>query len=186
MSTLVSIDDKKAFIRWFLKEYKLKKRECTWILKYLAQHETHLENIHFVRDIKFCPRAVIMSTHCSNNLPFRFCKQSVVTDNVEKTFHDIRLYHREPLYIQLNFQNAHQCPMYARVLEENPFTQDELFLTSAERDYSKHMLNDSLHQFQIKTFKKAIDHALDQYDRDTFLSLSEQLKELEATQHSRP
>lgn len=183
MSTIVSVHEKKTFIKWFLKTYELRKRECTWILKYLVQHEKHLEQVHFVRDTDVCPRAMIMSTHCSNSLPFRFSKHSISTEDVEKSFHDLRLDYREPLYIQLNFHNAHQCPFYARVLEENPFTQQHLYVTDVERHYGERILNDAIYDSQVKILKKDIDHALEQRDKQTFIRLSEQLKKIETDKH---
>src|SRR5690625_5524883 len=85
-----------------------------------------------------------MSTHFSESLPFRFLKHSISTENVEKSFHDLRLYHKEPLYIQLYFHNAHQCAFYARVLEENPFMQQCLFLSDEELHYGDCILIDAI------------------------------------------
>lgn len=183
MSTIVSVHEKKTFIKWFLKTYELKKRECTWILNYLVQHEKHLEQIHFVRDIDVCPRALIMSTHCSESLPFRFLKHSISTENVEKSFHDLRLYHKEPLYIQLNFHNAHQCAFYARVLEENPFTQQRLSVSDEERHYGECILNDAIYNSQVNILKRDIDRALEQRDKASFVRLSELLRQIETAKH---
>lgn len=181
MSLSISIAEKKEFIRWFLKSYKLKKRECIWILKYLLHHDNHLKYVQFVRDIKFCPRAILMSTHCSNGVSFRFFKQSIVTEDVEKSFHDIRLNNQEPLFIQLNFLNAHQCPTYALVLEENPFIDNELFLTHKEKDEGEDLLNHILYTYKLDSLRQAIDKSLDQRDKTAFLQLCEQLKEIEQT-----
>lgn len=47
----VSVEEKKEFIQWFLKQFKLKKRECVWILDYLRKNDHLLHNIHFVDNV---------------------------------------------------------------------------------------------------------------------------------------
>lgn len=43
MTASVSVVDKKAFVRWFLKNYQLKRRECVWILNYLLSNDDLLK-----------------------------------------------------------------------------------------------------------------------------------------------
>lgn len=69
---------------------------------------------------EFCPRGIIMSTHCVEEVPFRFYKENVMTTDAEKSFHDIRLNKQQDLFIQLNFRSAYSSPEYAAVLESNP------------------------------------------------------------------
>jgi len=38
MTASVSVMEKKEFVRWFLKRYQMKRRECVWILNYLLSH----------------------------------------------------------------------------------------------------------------------------------------------------
>ena len=91
MATPVSVNEKKDFIRWFLNHYQLKRRECVWILNYLMSHDQLMEKVHFVEQAQYCPRGLIMSTHCVDKVPFRFYKENVMTTDAEKSFHDIRL-----------------------------------------------------------------------------------------------
>jgi len=39
METSISNKDKKTFVRWFLKRFDLKRRECVWILNYIVGHD---------------------------------------------------------------------------------------------------------------------------------------------------
>lgn len=119
MQTPVSVNEKKDFIRWFLNHYQLKRRECVWILNYLMSHDSLMEKVHFVEQAEFCPRGIIMSTHCVEEVPFRFYKENVMTTDAEKSFHDIRLNKQQDLFIQLNFRSAYSSPEYAAVLESN-------------------------------------------------------------------
>ena len=61
MTAMIPVAAKKDFVRWFLKRYKLKRRECVWILNYLLSHEHLLQNVHFTDEAHYCPRAMVMS-----------------------------------------------------------------------------------------------------------------------------
>ena len=121
MTTPVSVNEKKEFIRWFLNNYQLKRRECVWILNYLISHDQLMAKVHFVEDAEHCPRGIIMSTQCVDDIPFRFYKNSVMTTDAEKSFHDIRLNRDQDIYIELKFKEAHKSYQYAAVLEPNPY-----------------------------------------------------------------
>ena len=51
MTAMIPVAAKKDFVRWFLKQYKLKRRECVWILNYLLSHDHLLHNVHFMKHI---------------------------------------------------------------------------------------------------------------------------------------
>ncbi|RYG73603.1 YpiB family protein [Lentibacillus lipolyticus] len=186
MQTPVSVQDKKSFIQWFLNHYQLKKRESVWILNYIINHKNLLENIHFVREAKYCPRGLIMTSHCSEEVPFRFYKKQLVTTDAEKSFHDIRMNQNEPLYIQLNFNKSHQNSNYAAVLVENPFIPDDYFITKQDRDTAKEILDLTVHEYQRAALKRKIDCALDERDRQTFNELTEQLHAIDRMKSNQP
>ena len=56
----VPLNEKKTFIRWFLKNFQLKRREGVWILNYLLSNDDLLEHVHFVDEAHYCPRAIVM------------------------------------------------------------------------------------------------------------------------------
>jgi len=178
MSTSISIQDKKTFINWFLTNYQLKKRESVWILNYLINHESLLSNVHFIREAKFCPRGMIISAQCSDEVPFRFYKDHIVTTDAEKSFHDIRLNRHEPIYIQLSFKNSHQSIEYNAVLEDNPFLPDDFFITKKEKQLAKEFLNYTLFEAEKRQLLKQIDHALDNQDKKMFNELTNKLNQL--------
>lgn len=180
MQTPVSVKDKKGFIQWFLNHYQLKKRESVWILNYLVNHDELLSNVHFIREARFCPRAIIMSSHCSDEVPFRFYKSQLVTTDAEKSFHDIRLNQQEPLYIQLNFRNAKQNILYVAVLEDNPFIPEDYFITKKDQDIARQLLDKSLYEYQKKTIQAEIDRSLDKKDQQNFEKLVKKLHKLES------
>ncbi|WP_226034695.1 ReoY family proteolytic degradation factor [Aquibacillus saliphilus] len=179
MNTSVSIKDKKEFIRWFLSNYQLKRRESVWILNYLINHDSLLKNVHFIREARYCPRGIVISTHCSKDVPFRFYKNHIVTTDAEKSFHDIRLNRNDAIYIQLSFKNSIQSASYAAVLEENPFLPDDYFITEKDQNLAKKLLDTSLFEYQRELLQSKIDNALDNRDELEFKKYTEQLNDLE-------
>ncbi|KUP06565.1 hypothetical protein Q73_08100 [Bacillus coahuilensis m2-6] len=176
MATPVSVNEKKDFIRWFLNHYQLKRRECVWILNYLMSHDQLMKNVHFVEEAQFCPRGLVMSTHCVDEAPFKFYKENVMTTDAEKSFHDIRLNREEDIYIQLNFKRSKGSYQYVAVLEENPFLPKSLKITEKDRIIAEQFLKNSIHTFQRERLLKEIDKALDRNDVDAFQNLTAQLK----------
>lgn len=179
MITPISVQDKQTFIKWFLQHYKLKRRESKWILEYLVKHIAFLQNVHFVRDVKCCPKAIIISSSCSDGLPFLFYKKSIVTEDSEKLFHDMRLNQYEPLFIQLNFSNSIQNALYVAILEENPYLPEDAEEIQKDKDNAEFILQHSLFESRKNKLKQKIDDALDHFDQITFNNLVKELEALE-------
>lgn len=177
MTAMVPVAAKKDFVRWFLKRYKLKRRECVWILNYLLSHEVLLENVHFTDEAHYCPRAMVISTTKSESIPFRFYKGNLMTADAEKSFHDLRLYENEKMYIQLNFPNSHSCPHYASVREENPFLPSYLQVSEADKKLARKLVEESIVTMTEEMLRKRIDEALDQNNEEHFLTLSAMLND---------
>ena len=175
MQPPVSVNEKKEFIRWFLNHYQLKRRECVWILNYLMSHDSLMEKVHFVEQAEFCPRGIIMSTHCVDEVPFRFYKENIMTTDAEKSFHDIRLNKQQDLFIQLNFRSAYRSPEYAAVLETNPHIPKDLYENEKDKDLAEKVLEHSIATFQKERLMKEIDEALDRHDQETFNKLAKEL-----------
>lgn len=173
MSFDISPSDKKQFIRSFLDHYELKKRECIWLLNYLASDDDLLRNVHFIRHAEYCPKAIIMSTRCTQDVPFQYFKKHVMTVEPEKAFHDIRLYREEALYIQLNFKNYHLDPELAAVLEENPFYDEQISDSYAE--VASKVVREAEKQFERDNLLRLVDMALDAEDEQWFYELTGKL-----------
>jgi uncharacterized protein YpiB (UPF0302 family) len=178
MHTPVSVNEKKDFIRWFLNHYQLKRRECVWILNYLMSHDSLMEKVHFVENAEYCPRGIIMSTHCVEEAPFRFYKQNVMTTDAEKSFHDIRLNKNQSLFIQLNFRSSYHSPEYAAVLESNPHLPKEMNENEKDRTIAEDLLQYSITSFQKEKLLQEIDCALDRKDKHAFEELTKKLQKL--------
>ncbi|MGG3160239.1 ReoY family proteolytic degradation factor [Geobacillus stearothermophilus] len=176
--THVSVNEKKEFIRWFLSHYQLKRRECVWILNYLMSHDQLMQKVHFVENAQYCPRGIVMSTHCVDDVPFRFYKGNVMTTDAEKSFHDIRLNRDEDIYIQLNFRASFHSPQYVAVLEENPYAPKQAQVSENDQRLAEQFLERSIYEFQRGRLMKLIDEALDRHDEEAFRRLTDELNKL--------
>jgi uncharacterized protein YpiB (UPF0302 family) len=181
MASPVSVNEKKEFIRWFLNNYQLKRRESVWILNYLMSHDQLMKKVHFVEQAQYCPKGIIMSTHCVDDVPFRFYKENVMTTDAEKSFHDIRLNRDEDIFIQLNFRESYHSSHYVLVLEENPFMPKHLQITENDKQIAEKFLEETIYTFQRDKLLAKIDEALDKQDQVEFLKLTKLLKELNLT-----
>ena len=179
MNASVPTYEKKNFIKWFLKNYQLKRREGVWILNYLLTDDHLLQHVHFVEEAHYCPRAIVMSSVESQDIPFCYYKGNVVTNDAEKSFHDLRMNNEERVYIQLNFPNSPPHMNYIAVLEDNPFIPKQSELAYYDEATSTAMLENSLYAFQQQKLYDEIDAALDAGDKELFLSLSNALQQLQ-------
>lgn len=178
MQTPISVDEKKDFVRWFLNQFQLKKRESVWILNYLMNHDSLLSSVHFVSEVKFCPRGMEMSAQGVTDPPFRFYKGQVMTNDAEKSFHDLRMNQEEPIYIQMNFENSQQCSKYALVLEENPYLPKDYYLNDRDRSDADRLLSRSLLKYREKQLEEKIDLALMNGEREQFIILCGELTKI--------
>lgn len=178
MQTPISVDEKKDFVRWFLNHFQLKKRESVWILNYLMNHESLLSSVHFVQEVKFCPRGMEISAQGVSDHPFRFYKGQVMTNDAEKSFHDLRMNQGEPVYIQMNFENVQQCSKYALVLEENPYLPKDYYLNDRDKNDADRLLKISLLQHRRKQIEDQIDESLINGERTVFVELCGRLQKV--------
>lgn len=175
MGITVTAMEKKQFVRWFLQHYELKKRESIWLLNYIADDERLMKNVHFIRHAQYCPKAMIMSTLCTKDVPFQYFKKHVMTVDPEKAFHDIRLCREEELFIQLNFKDQHIRPEHGAVLEENPYYERRIREKYA--DAAESILAGALSDFERQRLLHRVDMALDAGDKEKFYELTEKLPE---------
>ncbi|WP_176222207.1 ReoY family proteolytic degradation factor [Tuberibacillus sp. Marseille-P3662] len=179
MEQVISADQKRSFLKWFLSHYQLKNRECVWLLNYMASDEQLLNLMKFVEDVSDCPRAMVITDTNMDKQPFLYKKQQIETTQPEKAFHDIRMDQDAPIYIQLNFIAPFQSPAFVAVLEENPFYEDHRDIGNWYGEAARDVLEYAEQHFQKERLYHAIDQALDQGDSKAFHHLTRQLKDLQ-------
>ncbi|ADH99621.1 ReoY family proteolytic degradation factor [Salisediminibacterium selenitireducens] len=180
MTNPIPVIEKRDFLKWFLENYQLKRRECAWLLNFLMSDDLLMERVHFVEDAEHCPKALLISANDVEDVPFAFHKNQHITMDAEKAFHDIRLNRNEEIYIQLNFQEKYANSEFMRVLEENhyiPVNEDE---ENVNRLLAEMVLDASLRQQEMKALHLRIDDALENGDEETFSVLAKEYAKLKA------
>ncbi|WNF38967.1 ReoY family proteolytic degradation factor [Bacillaceae bacterium IKA-2] len=180
MNSAISVIEKKIFLKWFLNNYQLKRRECAWLLNYLMSDDQIMEKVHFLENIEYCPKSLIISANDVESIPFSFQKRQHVTMDAEKSFHDIRLNKEEDIFIQLNFKDAKKNPQFIAVLEDNPFAPIDKDTEQAFSVMANLVVDQARYQFLKKQLLEKIDAALDSGDKDSFFIYTNQLAELKA------
>ena len=178
---------KKEFIRILLKKYQMKRRECVWILNYLLSHETMLDRVHFVEDLGVNQGhqipddfiGMVMSTTVSGGVPFRlYFDRGKMTADAEKAFHKLRLSSKDQhFYLQLNFTNPMSMPEFVAAVESNPFSKEDEVTDVIRQEAIR--LSDQVSQSSVVfSLEQAIDEAIDNNDKESFLEYSKQLVNL--------
>lgn len=175
---MVTTDSKKDFIKWFLDTYSFTKREVAWLFSYLASNDKLMEKVHFVDNVHHLPKAILVSTDCVTMTPFKFYKNDRVTPDVETAFLDIRSNPDEEIYIGLVFKDRESSLEYAAVLEVNPMEKQNLVKDTLLELMAELVLDQMEHEFNKKQLYRAIDEALITGNKDKFIELTKQLREL--------
>ncbi|MET3682330.1 uncharacterized protein YpiB (UPF0302 family) [Alkalibacillus flavidus] len=168
----VSPVKKQVFLNWFLDHYELPKREMVWLFDYMLKREELLNHIHFVFDAHLCPRSMVISVQPDEKRPFRYYKEHVVTSEVEKAFHDIRMNLQEPLYVELNFPGFRQSIEYSDVLIDNPYMPDDYYMHDDDYQVVDALLQHVTDEQYISQLKQKIDESLDAGNDEAFYHYS--------------
>ncbi|GGH78934.1 uncharacterized protein YpiB (UPF0302 family) [Pullulanibacillus pueri] len=176
MEQMISIEEKRSFLKWFLRSYQLKSRECIWLLNYILSDEHLLGLLKFVDNISGCPRAIVVSEKNVPHPAFIYRKQEVETHEPEKAFHDIRMDQEEAIYIHLMFPSSSRSSEYVSILEENPY--DRRHLSDRYGEEVKLLIEKSEKQFMMTYLEKKIDESLEKKDKNQFERLVAELQKL--------
>lgn len=179
MNQLISVEEKRMFLDWFLDHYELQKKECAWLLTYLKSDDKLLEKVRFVDEFIPNCRSIFMSTTCTQDISFKFNKKTFMTTDVERAFHDIRLHPEELIYLKLSFNKAESSPEYAAVREVSPM---EKYNTTSNSWYSllaEMVLDEAIEKYQKEKLYKQIDLCLERNDKESFLLLSKRWAQLQ-------
>lgn len=181
MNSGITLEEKKNFLAWFLDRYQLKRRESMWILNYLLNHDIVLNKVHFVEAADKTPRGILMSTIGDVRDSFQFYKDGHLFDNPEQAFHEVRLNWHSHLYIELFFSDALKSEEYITVLEDNPYAKWNDQISEETLNQANEGLDDFLLQERRMSILFQIDQSLEKEDREQFISLSQELNQLEDT-----
>ncbi len=157
----------------------MKRRESMWILNYLLNHDIVLNKAKFVEHAEKTPRGIKMAAVGSEQEAFKFYKDGHSFDNPEQAFHEVRLNWHTDLYIELLFSDSWMSAEYLAVLEDNPFAS----WNDTISDEMNVEVNDAIDYFQLSEKRneliREIDRALENDEKEAFLALTKELKEIE-------
>ena len=180
-----SREAKRAFIRWFLSNYKPKQREAQFILNYIASHNEILDRVHFVDNTENCKRSFIFSEENTPGVRFQYKVPPHILLQPEHAYEDIKHNKMDELYIQVILKDAYGHLSYINALEENPHrSMDDIYLTEQEAQMVDDLLEKVLFDVRLKKLEEEIDSALDKKNRFLFFTLTEQYNEMKEKQHS--
>ncbi|WP_067618512.1 YpiB family protein [Alicyclobacillus acidiphilus] len=176
MGTIVTVAEKKHFLRWFLANYDLQSREAEMLLRYMMTRENVLQRVHFVDNFRHFSRVIVVSTTCVHVAPFRYYRRNKpVTTDVEQAFMDLYQHPDEDIYVGLFFKDRSSCPEFASVLEEPSKTDMDPAMRELLSLQAEWVIDQSLRAQRRRELMQAVDEALDSGDRMAFITASERL-----------
>ncbi|KAF1305463.1 YpiB family protein [Candidatus Enterococcus willemsii] len=174
----INITDKKQFLNWLASHESFARREVSWILNYLATHETILKNVHIVEHAEKTPRGICMQTNKHIGNPISLFLEGKVFVDSDQIFHEIRLNWKEPLYLECRFANSWENSLFLAVLEDNPFHRwNETLDTEMTSKVADFFVKEDI-EARIAELYQQIDDALENGDQAQFLSLSSEVNQL--------
>lgn len=176
MISTVTNDAKRQFIARFLEKYPNQPKEVVWFLNYLLSPLGQLDRVHFTLDETGYQHTATIEV-ASTVAPFLYRKNKLVTTEVERAFHGLRLLEDEPLYIECRFPGREWDLAYAAVYEE-----DYALKCEEEQNYnrviSEEMLRSLERQQDEQRLLQLIDESLDDHDYERFVMLQKQYTRL--------
>ncbi|RXT02310.1 YpiB family protein [Ammoniphilus sp. CFH 90114] len=175
MSKWVPASDKRKFIRWFMNNYRFKKIEVKKLFDFLLSHDQILERVHFVDKVHPSSRTILISTVCSETIPFEYRKNSKITSNTEEAFQDVKNNHKDRIYILLHFRGKMLSHQYSAVRENfKPQIRDENETPILLRILAEIYLDQQVEDRRLEELDREIDRCLDEGDKELFLKLTEE------------
>lgn len=187
MGTIVSVAEKKHFLRWFLANYELQSREAEMLLRYVMTRENVLQRVHFVDNFRHFSRVIVVSTNCVHVAPFRYYRRNKpVTTDVEQAFIDLYQHPEEDIYVGLFFKDRSTSAEFASVLEEPAKAEMDPAIREMLSLQAEWIIDQSLRAQHRRTLMRAVDEALDSGDRSAFILSSQRLIEFDHTEDLAP
>lgn len=171
MDISVSVKEKRIFLEWFLQHFS--PDEIEWLLEELIEDDQLLESIHFVDQVKNCPKGIsIAIDHTSIDADFLFFKGNVKTKDVFTAYHELQLYKHETCFIHIDFPGKYENALYSSVIEADEQLTEEIRVTTNELiDYLQY-------EGELNYLQGKVNLALDQMNEQDFDYFSARLKNL--------
>lgn len=175
---MVSINDKKKFVRWLTISITFKTREVYWILNYLLNHDVILNRVTFVTGANKTPRGLTLVDKHATQQGMELIKDGISFEDPEQIFHDIRMHWRSPLYIEIISSQPGFIPVYDRIIERNPFIDvKDLIDESVFTRLDEYLLIEA-NKHELDVLEMQIDQALEEGNKSLFFYLSHEYEKI--------
>jgi len=172
----ISIHAKKELIRHVLNNHRMKVTQCVWILSYLLNNESTLENVSFTEKVETYPRCMFISTIGTTSLPFRYYNTGIRTADAEFAFHDVRINGDKKLFLELDYKDKETCPYYASVFEGSPGL--EAVVNKEVKRIADRLIFEMESRLVKAEYDRLINAALDTGDNGAFMYLTGEFKKM--------
>ncbi|MHC5218035.1 ReoY family proteolytic degradation factor [Enterococcus sp. LJL128] len=174
----INVAEKKSFLVWLINNVSFSKREIIWILNYLVNHETILNNVTFVEYAHKADRGIRITAAEMEQEPITlFLKGKSFTDT-DQIFHEIRMNWKNPLYLECVFDSAFQNSDYLSILEDNPFSPWKENISEETVQKIDHYFEREEQQARLELLRTQIDQALEDGNYEAFLELSDEFNRM--------
>lgn len=171
---------KKEFIEFFTSQFEQKPSDPSlFFLQCLSKHDVLLERVRFVEDINNCPLSLVINTLEDQGknpiILYHYNNRYTTTDKISETIWNSK----EDIYIKIIFSEKHSYNEYYAILDNNPYSRYEKAIMNGFRGISE-IIIDSIPLIKRRMeLKDKIDEALSKRDKESFYTLTEELKKIE-------
>lgn len=170
---------KKRYIRWFLDTYELKNSRTAKILDFIANHDELLQKIYFVEDVRRLPNALIISSTDASTVSFLCRINDCYYEDVDEVIHILDTEPPDELFVRLSFNREFLCFICETVLDFKPDVGNKIFYHQVVRSLEEEMNRKIIKKQERKAdLMSLIDNALENGDKENFIKLAEQFKDI--------
>jgi uncharacterized protein YpiB (UPF0302 family) len=167
---------KKEYIQWFLHRHHLKSPETAAILQYILENDYLLDRVTIVEDIRYLPDAVLISATDTETVSYLLRLGGAYFEYVQDFLAHLKAFPPDELFVRLSFNKdivCFHCKERQGAHISDPITGGEIWeiVARLEEDFSAR-------EKQVKEILRLIDGALDAGNREEFIRLTIEYRQL--------
>lgn len=165
MTSKINLTIKKDYIYWFLKNFQLKKTDCTRLLQFIANNSYVLNKVNFTAHLQNHENALLISAKGADTYPFMCRINGVYYEDIDQIIHLLQYYPGISLYCRISVPATPACNFCHR--------SKRLAVKKVVAKAKK--INKQPSRQQLL---QAIDEALDTNNQEAFLQLTKELRKI--------
>lgn len=126
---IISLESKKRYLKWILKNKKLKESEFEHFIVYLINNDSFLENIHFSADVNSFNHSLTLCCTDFAGESVIYKKDKFISFEKQYAFKEVYRQNNEPLYIHFLYDSFLFCDELEKVeceLAEESYLSEEV------------------------------------------------------------